>query len=345
MKKLDGSLFFSMTRDYLEKYLPQDYGSKRTIQSYKDGLTIFRRYVCNEKNLSAGKFTFDDCTFDFVLDYRNWLLESQHRAPGTVNHRLAVIRSYLGYAAARNISLQQIQLSIEEVPFLKVPKQIRPIIEEEDALKAFLDAPPNTRIGVRDTMILSLLFDTAIRADELIHLALRDINLKSEVPFVFIHGKGNKERAVPITEGTIRLVEAYIREYHNKRKDYDHPFVYTVLHGKTHRMSERNLERIVKKYADIVRNDFPALPKSIYPHLLRRTRATGLYRDGVNIELIASTLGHASIQTTKDHYAYPSLKQKREVLEKGNVGTLSTPDEEQQWPDDENELAKFCGLR
>ena len=334
-----------MTRDYLEKYLPQDYDSEETIKSYKDGLTIFRRYVLDEKNLSVRKFTFDDCTFEFVLDYRNWLLDSQHRAPSTVNHRLAVIRTYLGYAAARNIAIQQIQLNIEEVPFLKVPKQIRPIIEERDALKAFLNAPHNTRIGVRDTMILSLLFDTAIRAFELIHLNLRDINLKSEVPFVFIHGKGNRERAVPITEGTIRLVEAYIIEYHNNRKDYDHPFVYTVSHKETHRMSVRNLERIVKKYADITRNSFSNLPKNVYPHLLRRSRATGLYRDGVDIELIASTLGHASIQTTKDHYAYPSLEQKREALEKGQVGTLSSPDEEQEWPDDEDELAKFCGLR
>ena len=140
-------------------------------------------------------------------------------------------------------------------------------------------------------------------------------------------------------------MEAYIIEYHNKRKDYDHPFVYTVIHGVTHRMSKRNLERIVKKYADIARKGSPNLPKNVYPHLLRRTRATGLYRDGVDIELIASTLGHASIQTTKDHYAFPSLEQKRVVLEKGQVGTLSQPDEEQEWPDDEDELVKLCGLK
>jgi hypothetical protein len=65
----------------------------------------------------------------------------------------------------------------------------------------------------------------------------------------------------------------------------------------------------------------------------------------VGIELIASTLGYASIQTTKDHYAYPSLEQKREALEKGQAGILSSPDEEQQWPDDEDEFAKICGLR
>ena len=150
---------------------------------------------------------------------------------------------------------------------------------------------------------------------------------------------------MPITELTIKLVEAYIKEYHCNRKDNDHPFVYTVIHGVTNRMSERNLERIVKKYADIARNGLASLPESVYPHLLRRTRATGLYRDGVDIELIASTLGHSSIQTTKDHYAYPSLEQKRVALEKGQVGTISSPDEDQEWPDDEGELAKLCGLR
>ena len=83
----------SMTRNYLEKYIPQDHDSGKTVQSYKNGLTVFRRYVCDEKNLSMGRFTFDDCMFEFVLDYRNWLLESQHRAPSKVNHRLAVIIS------------------------------------------------------------------------------------------------------------------------------------------------------------------------------------------------------------------------------------------------------------
>ena len=71
--------------------------------------------------------------------------------------------------------------------------------------------------------------------------------------------------------------------------------------------------------------------------MLRRTHATGLYRDGVAIEAIASTLGHASIQTTKDHYAFPSLAQKQEVVNVG--GVVITESVNQEWPDDEDELA------
>lgn len=77
--------------------------------------------------------------------------------------------------------------------------------------------------------------------------------------------------------------------------------------------------------------------------MLRRTHATDLYRDGVAVEAIASVLGHASIQTTKDHYAFPSLAQKKEVVD---VGGVVIPDStKQEWPEDENELAKLCGLR
>ena len=76
MKKgLNKNLFFSMTLDFLEKYIPQAHNSKRTKKTYKDGLTIFRRYVTDEKKISLLDFSFSQCTFDFVLDYRNWLLD------------------------------------------------------------------------------------------------------------------------------------------------------------------------------------------------------------------------------------------------------------------------------
>ena len=56
-------------------------------------------------------------------------------------------------------------------------------------------------------------------------------------------------------------------------------------------------------------------------------------------------MGHSSIQTTKDYYAFPSLEQKREVMNQGNSLVISKNNEEKEWPDDENELARLCGLR
>ena len=344
-KTIDKKLFFSMTLDFLDVYIPQDSPSSKTVKTYRDGLTVFRRYVCDEKHMSVRSFRFADCTFDFLLEYRNWLLDSKKRARSTVNNRIAAVKSYLRYASARDTSLQQVYLSILEVPFLRVEKKILPIIEDPSDIKAFLDAPPNTRIGCRDTMILSVLFDTMIRADELIKINVRDVSLDTGTPYILIHGKGNKERTVPLSEKVVPLVRAYVEEFHKDSGfQPDAPFIYTVSNGGVHRMSERNVERIVKKYADLTRKDHPSLPDPVYPHLLRRTRGTGLYRDGVAIEAIAVAMGHSSIQTTKDHYAFPSLEQKRSAMEKG-TGVIASGKEIQEWPDDENERARLCGLR
>lgn len=144
-------------------------------------------------------------------------------------------------------------------------------------------------------------------------------------------------------EGAIPLIKTYLTEYHGSRPANNTPFIYTVQHGHVSRMSERNVERIVKKYADIIRDTYPDLPRNVYPHMLRRTHATGLYRDGVAVEAIASALGHASIQTTKDHYAFPSLVQKQQVVNAGGV-VIAEP-VSPEWPDDEEELARICGLR
>ena len=334
-----------MTLDFLNVYIPQDSPSSKTVKTYRDGLTVFRRYVCEEKHLSIRRFRFDECTFDFVLDYRNWLLDDRKQARSTVNNRLAAIKSYVRYASARDVTLQQVFLSISEVPFLRIEKKILPIIEDTETLKAFLDSPPNTRTGCRDTMILSVLFDTMIRADELIRISIGDLCMNAGIPYILIHGKGNKERTVSLSEKVIPLIKEYMKEFHGSSADIpDFPFIYTVSHGEVHRMSERNVERIVKKYADITRLKYPSLPDPVYPHMLRRTRGTGLYRDGVPIEAIAVAMGHANVQTTRDHYAFPSLEQKRAVMEKG-TGVISIGNEEPEWPDDEDELARLCGLR
>ncbi len=341
---LSKELFFSLTLDFLEVYIPQVHNSKQTRKTYRDGLTVFRRYVTDEKHISLKKFTFAQCTFEFVLDYRNWLLDVRRYEKSTVNNRLAVLKTYLLYAASREISLQQVYLSVTEVPFLRLPRVIRPIIDNTETLKALLDAPPNTRLGCRDTLILSMLFDTMIRVDELVHLDVKDVRIDVEIPYLFIHGKGDKERTVAISDGLVPLIMAYIREFYEGRPDRMHPFFYTTIHGIDNRMSERNVERIVKKYADIVRKDHPDLPSSVYPHMFRRTRGTGLYRDGVSIEAIAVAMGHASTQTTKDHYAFPSLEQKKAVMEQGD-GLVISKAEEREWPDNEDELARLCGLR
>jgi len=293
MKKniLKEELFFSMIWDYLNTFLPsQHQDSPQTVKSYADGLTIFRRYLTNECAIPIERFRFADLTYDFILDYRIFL-EKKGYKPNTVNHRITVIIAYMKYATSRKPDLIQIYMNISGVPYVTVPSQIREIIEDEEAVAMLLSAPGTSKIGIRDQVILVVLYDTAIRTDELICLKLSDVNLSGKEPYLRIHGKGDKERIVALSEKAVPLLKQYESLYHPSQTTRARPFFYTVIKGKTDRMSERNVERIVQKYGDIVRKKKPDIPQKIYPHMLRRTRATGWHRDGVPIETIAVILG------------------------------------------------------
>lgn len=343
-KILKDDLFFSMTWDYLNVFLPvQHRDSPQTAKSYEDGLSIFRRYVTDECMIPMDRFRFQDLTYDFLLDYREYLTGKDHK-PNTVNHRLAVISTYMKYAASRRTSLFQIYLSISEVPYVAVPSKIREIIEDSDTIKAYLSAPSTSEKGIRDQMILVMLYDTAIRAEELTGLDLSDVNIHADEPYIRVRGKGDKERVVSLSEKAVPLVRQYISIFHQDQRRRNDPFFYTIIHGNVGRMSVRNVERIVQKYADKIRPEHPDIPAKVYPHMLRRTRATGWYRDGVPIETIAVILGHSEAKTTRKSYASPSVEMLREQMKAGTEAEPEITSEKQLWKNDA-ELARLCGIR
>ena len=334
-------LFFSKTYDFLHVYLPQEKnGSKHTVITYKQGLKTFRSYVNEVAGISTNRFMFKDCTYDFLLDYRNHLYGSQDLKKRTVNNKLASIKSYVGYVAARDISLQQFAFAIEQVPYYSEPKEQQPIIESEESLAALLSMPPNTRKGLRDKVILCVLYDSGIRVFELVSLIMRNVCNDYEEIKIRIHGKGNKERCLILDVKTSALVRQYMKEFHSDPAP-DDPFIYTIIGGTKKHMSERNVQKLIKKYADNVRKSYE-LPASVSPHTFRRTRGTGLYRDGVDLAAISVFLGHADMKTTRDHYTSPSLEQLRKIAK---CRTESIPDEEPLWPDDEDEITRILGLK
>ena len=343
---LKENLFFSMTWDYLNVFLPsQHQDSPLTAKSYEDGLTIFRRYITDNRKISIERFQFSDLTYDFLLDYRDFLAAEGYK-PNTINHRLAVVMAYMKYVASRRPDMIQIYLNIMVVPYVAVPSRIREIIEDKEILKKLLDAPKPSKKGIRDQIILVLLYDTAIRAEELLGLDLADVNIAAENPYIRVHGKGDKERVVALSEKVVPLIRQYISLYHKDLRKRSTPFIYTIVKGTLSRMSERNVERIVKKYADIVREENPGIPKSVYPHMLRRTRASGWYRDDVPIETIAVILGHADAKTTRKSYASPSVDMLRDNMRSGTdvEPDVSGEEEKPLWKDDA-ELARLCGVR
>lgn len=223
---------------------------------------------------------------------------------------------------------------------MKNPEKEKVVLTEE-CLKALLSAPGNRKIEIRDTTILVVLYDLAIRSGELLSLKLSDVNLQRNTPYLRIHGKEDKERIVSISDNTVKHLERYIKHFHHTDAPDTEYMFYTIIHNHANAMSPGNVERIINKYADKIHEEYPDLPQKVHPHMFRRTRATNLYQSDVELELVSRILGHASTQTTRI-YAKPSFKMMKSAMDCSNPELNA---EQQLWPDDEAELARICGLR
>lgn len=340
IKKIDtDKLFFSKTWYFLNEYMPNRLNrSPKTIASYRDSLSIFRRFVAEKLNISMSKFKFSDCSRDCIFDFRDYL-KQKGNAPSTINVRVTALHAYLTYAADDDISLQSIVLQIAAIPPLKVPQTDKPVVSDE-ALEIMFTSTDNTLKGIRDQTFMILLYDSAVRLNEILSLRIKDLNLEGEYPCILLHGKGNKERRAVISVKTADHIRNYLRIYHPKPNPDNYLF-YTTIKNSTGKMSHGNGQRIIKKYASIARKSGIALPESIYPHMFRRTKATALYQNEVPLEMISTLLGHSQLETTKI-YAKPSIEQMKEAMSR-----VETPCAEEKpiWPTDEESLAKLAGLR
>lgn len=143
------SLFFSMTLEFLEDYMPKQIGrSEHTIESYRDSLTLFRQYITRVREVSIVKFAFTDCTKDLLFDFRKHL-EQNGSQPSTINVRMTAIRAYLNFAADNDVALQSVALAAATIPPRKQIQKEKETLSEE-ALATILAAPPMTKMRMRD---------------------------------------------------------------------------------------------------------------------------------------------------------------------------------------------------
>jgi len=268
-------------------------------------------------------------------------LKAQGNKPGTRNQRLASLKSYLWFAADKDVTLQSIALEVSRIHQCKNPETEKYVLSA-DALNAIFSQPANTRMGLRDRIIMVLLYDSAVRLAEILNLRVNDICLNEENPYIRVMGKGSKERVIGINVKTVKHVKQYLDVYRSKDNPDTNLLCYTIIKGRAGKMSEGNVERFIQQYADQAREFCPDIPLHVYPHMLRRTRATNLYQNGVELALVSRILGHAFLDTTRV-YAKPSLAMMREAMD--SVEVPQTRDEKPLWIGSEEEMAKLCGLR
>ena len=130
---------------------------------------------------------------------------------------------------------------------IRIPKQEKTILSEV-TLTNILQQPKNTKTGIRDRFMMILLYDSAIRLDELLSLTIQDLVLERNDPYIKVNGKGNKERIVAITPKTSEHLIQYLKIFPPESSRNNFVF-FTKLRGNTGKMSENNVERFINQYA------------------------------------------------------------------------------------------------
>jgi integrase/recombinase XerD len=339
--------FFKQVRGFLTVYLPKNKCfSPNTIKAYRDTLNLFRTFLLEEKKIAFTQISFDQINHTVIYEFLGWLQNTRGCEVSTKNQRLAALKSFFHYCALEDPALMAIYMDIQQVRSQRLNRN-RVEYMSETALKTLLLQPdPTKRCGLRDRFFMILLYDTGARIQEILDLQLRDLHLNDQTPCIYLTGKGNKTRAVPLMEKTIAHLHEYLKRFHSSAEpNHDSFLFYTQIRGQKGKMSDDNVSCFLKRYAKLAHQTCSEVPLQMHAHLFRHTRAMHLYQAGIPLSYIKDFLGHVSVNTT-DIYASTDTSMMRAALEKidkreGEPATKERP----IWPDNEELILKLCGLK
>lgn len=334
--------FYTLVRTWLTIHLPRARRlSPHTIRSYKTALNTLLEYLRQTRNLELAQVTFEALDHATVRGFATWLLETKHLAPSSANQRLAAIKSFLSYCAGEDPALVALWLDVKRLRPIRTPARA-PDALEVAAVEALIRAPgQDTLLGLRDTTMILLLFDTAARIQEMLDLTPADIDTTGGSGRITLTGKGYKTRTVPIMDKTARHLDQYLATFHPGAPDPQAPFFFTTRAGKRHRMSQDNVSYLLNKHATTARQFCPEVPERIHAHQLRHARAMQMLRAGVALPHIKEFLGHANIATT-GIYASADNQMVRQAIQ--NAGS-HTPDPAPIWQGDDDLILQLAGLK
>ncbi|MDD4238605.1 MAG: tyrosine-type recombinase/integrase [Desulfotomaculaceae bacterium] len=194
------------------KYLPGEIGaSKNTIASYRDTFILFLSFLKDIKGLLADRLNLDMITKDLVVEYLDWTENERHCSTATRNVRLAAVHSFFQYLQYQNPDNLLEWQRILSIPVKKTEKKTINYLSL-NGIKLLLEMPDqNTKTGRRDLALLTLMYDTGARVQEMIDLT--PLQIRFDKPYtVKLIGKGNKARIVPLMEPSVRILKRYMKE-------------------------------------------------------------------------------------------------------------------------------------
>ena len=264
---------------FIDYYWLSTGASKNTLAAYRSDLKIFNKWLAGKSFISVNSKHIQDYFSD--RQKNNISSSSQARI-------LTCLHSFYQYLSANQLIKKD---PTEQLSQPKLEKKL-PVFLNIQEVEKLLEAPSSSSLfGQRDRAMLELLYSCGLRVSELINLSYHNINLKEE--FIRIHGKGNKERVLPMGEVAIDYLMKYetnARPMLLKNGQSDSYF----LSNRGSAMSRQNFFYIIKAYANQV-----GIDKPLSPHSLRHAFATHLVQKGADLRSAQLMLGHSDISSTQ----------------------------------------------
>ena len=270
----------------------KNYSSHTEISYFKD-LTQFQNFIKNE----IGQFDPFTISSDQI---RMWIVKLMEKGQksSTVNRKLSTIKSFYKFLQKKEL------MEMNPARYIQGPKietKLPSFVRHSDMLKVlYSDSFSDDFEGHRNRFLIELLYLTGMRREELVMLKNSDVDLYSNL--LHVHGKGNKDRLIPISKKTNQLFINYT-SIRNDKVENRAPYLFVRKNGK--RLYSEMVYSIVNKHLSDVKT---LSVKS--PHVLRHSFATAMLNNGAEINAIKNLLGHASLSSTQiyTHVTFKELK-------------------------------------
>ncbi len=294
---------------FLRRLVAERDTSQRTIASYRDAFRLLLRFAEQHTGRTPSALTIGDLDAPLILDFLDHLEQDRGNSTRTRNLRLTAIRSFMRYVSTRDPCCLPVAQRVLAIPAKCFDRPILGFLSREE-MEAVLHAPDRaTWSGHRDAVLFKTLYNTGARVSEITALHLGDVLLDRGTSLL-LHGKGRKERVVPLWRSTVKELRAWLARIDGHP---DTP-VFPNRAGKAMSRSgvRQRLQRAVAKASERC----PSLTcRRVSPHTFRHTTAMHLLQSGVDLTVIALWLGHEDSSTTHQ-YLEADLAMKEAALKR-----------------------------
>lgn len=300
--------------NFLGHYLPHERGvSPNTIKSYSFTFILLVNYLHEVKRIPIYRLSFEHLTRQTVTGFLDWLQAERHCTNSTRNQRLAAITSFVKYAGYQNPACLN---EVQQVLAVKQKRTAKPVISHltvEGIILLLKQPDGTTNKGLRDLALLSLMYESAARVQEIIDLTPSSLFVASKPYRIELLGKGNKHRIVPLPEKAVEILLAYLSRFEmTGRESMQTPLFHNAWDQK---MTRNGINNILKKHLLAAsEQDESLIPKGISCHSIRHSKAMALLDAKVQLIHIRDFLGHKSVLTTEIYarvnakYAFEAIK-------------------------------------